>query len=104
MPPGKGAHLSPRKNRITHNEELFRQINAHIAELENRLVLEGEPLPLVCECANTECVTVIEVEPAVFTAVREHPLRFLVAPGHEGEDETVVVRNSGYLIVEKQPG
>jgi hypothetical protein len=33
--------------------------------------------------------------------VRESPLRFLVAPGHEADDETVVERASGYLIVEK---
>jgi hypothetical protein len=34
--------------------------------------------------------------------VREHPLRFLVAPGHEDLDsESVVERREGYLIVEK---
>ena len=104
MPRGKRVASVATGDRTTRNEELFREINARIAELEDRLVLEGEPLPLVCECANTECVTVIDVEPAVFTTLRQHPLRFLVASGHEGQDEAVIVRDSGYLIVEKQPG
>jgi hypothetical protein len=35
--------------------------------------------------------------------VRENPLRFLVAPGHEQTDvESVVERREGYLIVEKR--
>jgi hypothetical protein len=33
--------------------------------------------------------------------VRATPLRFLVAPGYERDDETVVERRTGYLIVEK---
>jgi hypothetical protein len=34
--------------------------------------------------------------------VRENPLQFLVAPGHEQPDiETVLERREGYLIVEK---
>ena len=94
--------MSPREDRTTRNEELFREVNAHIAELEDRTILAGEPLPLICECANTGCATLIEVEQDTFRAVREHPLRFLVAPGHERDDETVVERASGYRIVEKR--
>ena len=95
--------MSPREHRISRNEELFREINARIADLEDRLILAGEPLPLICECANTGCATVIEVEQETFRAVREHPLRFLVAPGHEGDAETVIARGSGYLVVDKDP-
>jgi hypothetical protein len=94
--------LSPRETRIHRNEELFREVNAHIADLRDRLILAGEPLPLICECANTGCVTMIEVEQDTFRTVRETPLRFLVAPGHEREDEAVVGRGTGYLIVEKE--
>jgi hypothetical protein len=59
-------------------------------------------MPLVCECAHTGCTVPIEVAPAAFEQVREHPLRFLVVPGHEDLDsESVVERLEGYLIVEK---
>lgn len=93
--------LSPRENRISRNEELFREVNAHIAALEDRISVPGDLLPLICECANPGCTRVIEVEQETFHVVRESPLRFLVAPGHEADDETVVERASGYLIVEK---
>jgi hypothetical protein len=91
--------LSPRQNRISRNEELFREVNARIAELEDLVKVPGELLPLICECANTGCTTLIQVEPETFQAVREHPLRFLVAHGHEG-DESVVDVVAGYSVVE----
>lgn len=94
--------MSPRKQRIIHNEALFREVNAHIADLEERMRLKEELLPLICECANTGCTTIIQVEHGTFEAVRKNPLRFLVAPGHErGDVETVVGRGAGYVIVEK---
>lgn len=93
--------MSPHEKRIVHNEDLFREVNAHIAELEERISLAGDLLPLVCECANTGCATVISVEPATFEAARAKPQRFLVAPGHEQDGETVVGRAAGYFIVEK---
>lgn len=94
--------MSPREQRIIHNEALFREVNAHIADLEERMRLQGELLPLICECANTGCTTIIEVEHGTFEAVRKDPLRFLVAPGHErGDAETVVGRGAAYVVVEK---
>jgi hypothetical protein len=94
--------MSPRDERAIRNEALFREVNVHIADLEARVHATGEMLPLVCECVRTGCSVPIEVEPSVFGRVREHPLRFLIAPGHEELDvESVVERRVGYLIVEK---
>jgi hypothetical protein len=94
--------MSPREERAFHNEALFREVNAHIAALEDRIGVVGELLPLICECSHTGCMTQIEVEPATFEQVRQNPLRFLVAPGHEDLDmESIVERREGYLIVEK---
>ena len=94
--------MSPRENRVIQNETLFREVNTRIAELEARISTGSELLPLICECANTGCTTLIEVDPGTFRTVRESPLRFLVAPGHARGDETVIGRDGGYLIVEKQ--
>jgi hypothetical protein len=93
--------MSPRENRISRNEELFREVNAHIAALEERMRVDGELLPLICECANTGCTTVIEVDPGTFQAVRENQHLFLVAVGHERDDEAVVGQGAGYFIIEK---
>jgi hypothetical protein len=93
--------MSPWEERAFRNEALFREVNLHIAELEESLVDEGL-MPLVCECDRSGCTIPIEVDPATFEQVRENPLRFLVAPGHEDLDiESVVERREGYLIVEK---
>ena len=96
--------MSPREKRTIRNEALFREVNAHIANLEERLGSEGELMPLVCECAKTGCTTVIEVDRGTFQTVRDDPALFLVAPGHELEEEKVVGRGAGYLIVEKDDG
>jgi len=96
------AHMSPRDERAIRNEALFREVNVHIADLEARVHASGEMLPLVCECVRTGCSIPLEVEPSVFRRVREHPLQFIVAPGHEQLDvESVVERHLRYLIVEK---
>jgi hypothetical protein len=96
--------MSPREQRAIHNQELFRHVNLRIAELQegsNDLTLEGL-MPLVCECSHTGCTVPIEIDPAVFQRVRENPLQYVVAPGHEDLDvETVVERQDAYLIVEK---
>jgi hypothetical protein len=98
--------MSPREERAIRNEEIFREVNQHIADLEERL-LEApsfEPLHLVCECSTTGCTAPIEVDAATFNRVRETPLRFVVARGHEDlEVESVVEERAGYLIVEKPP-
>jgi hypothetical protein len=97
--------MSPWDERTFRNEALFREVNAHIADLEERLSqgVLPEPLALVCECSRTGCMTQIEVERPTFEQVRENPMRFLVAPGHEDPDvETVVARRDGYVIVEKR--
>jgi hypothetical protein len=61
-----------------------------------------EPLRLVCECERIGCSAPIEVEAELFERVREKPLRFFVASGHEDLDvETVIEERQGYLIVEK---
>jgi hypothetical protein len=100
------ALMSPRdEERAFRNEALFREVNVHIAELQEgpyNLLEDEELLPLICECSHTGCTTPIEAEPATFEQVRENPLRFMVAPGHEDlEIESVVERREGYLIVEK---
>jgi len=99
--------MSPREQRAYRNEEAFREVNAHIAELEQRLTdpRAGEPLHLVCECSHTGCATPIVVDSSIFYRVREDPLRFFVALGHEDLNvESVVEERPGYFIVEKLEG
>src|SRR5512133_695785 len=94
--------MSPPEERAIRNEALFREVNVHIADLEERVNDQAELLPLFCECVRTGCMVSIEVDRATFEEVRENPLRFLVVSGHEMPHvESVIERRSGYLIVEK---
>jgi hypothetical protein len=96
--------MSPREERALRNEGIFRDVNAHIADIEERLrdAYIYEPLHLVCECSQIGCTYPIEVPPAEFDRVRAAPLRFFVTPGHEDLDfEYVVEEHPGYLVVEK---
>jgi hypothetical protein len=43
--------MSPREQRVSRNEALFREVNVHIAGLEERANDPSELLPLFCECA-----------------------------------------------------
>ena len=96
--------MSPREQRAIRNEELFRQVNLRIAELQegsHDLTLEGL-MPLVCECSHTGCTVPVEIDPAVFERVRKNPLQYVVAPGHEDLDvETIVERRDAFRVVEK---
>ncbi len=95
--------MSPREERAIRNEALFREVNVHIADLEERVHAADELLPLVCECARTGCSAPVDVESATFEEVRQNPLQYLVVPGHEQLDvESVVERHHRYLIVEKR--
>jgi hypothetical protein len=97
--------MSPREARVVRNQELFREVNLHITNLDDNSISLAKDglLPLVCECSHTGCTTPIEVDRATFQQVHENPLRFLVTPGHDDpEEETVIERRAGYLIIEKR--
>jgi hypothetical protein len=89
------------QERIGANESVFRQINEGI----ERGLWPGEEDAAVgfrCECARLGCNEVIELTVNEYEAVRAHPRRFMVLPGHERLDAEVVVEtHQGYLVVEK---
>ena len=95
--------MSRPDERVLRNEALLREVNVHIADLEQRVNDSSELLPLFCECSHDVCMVPLEVDRAIFDAVRENDLRFIVFPGHEEPElESVLERRSGYLIVEKR--
>jgi len=87
-----------RQERANANEEYFRTLNGIVLQLEAHT---SRP-QIVCECADTECMTRIEIEASAYERVRETEDRFVIAPGHEMlEFERVVERSGGYYVVEK---
>jgi hypothetical protein len=90
----------PRSVRAAKNQSLFRAVNEELEGLEKSWQLEN--LDLICECAALDCDARIPLAVAEYHAVRAHPRRFFVAPGHEVPDvERTTERNDRYLVVEK---
>ena len=90
------------QQRAARNEALFREVNANIHHLEQRYGDSPEQPQFVCECSSSDCVERIRVASEAYRAVRAHPRRFLLAPGHERPElERVVERHNTYLVVEK---
>jgi hypothetical protein len=91
-----------RAERIAHNEARFRDINERLRGDLQPVSDESEPLRFVCECGNASCREGVALALRDYRAVRLHPRRFAVAPGHEIADvEAVVERHDDYLVIEK---
>ena len=92
--------MSAREQRVGRNEALFREVNERI----RAITTAGDDVELLCECADTTCAQPIPMSLADYEAVRAHPTRFFVVPGHELPDvETVVARREEFVVVEKRP-
>lgn len=93
--------MSSSEERAARNELLFREVNGHIEELAER-IRRTDSIAIVCECSHRDCLAGVEVEPDAYRAVRSHPLRFLLSPGHEQPAiERVIEHTDRYVVVEK---
>jgi hypothetical protein len=93
-----------RASRIAQNERVARRHNRRRERLEMDVagVDIDELVPFVCECADVECVSAIEMTIAEYESVHETPDRFVVRPGHVAwEFERTIDRNDRYWTVSK---
>ena len=72
-----------RDERIGLNEAVFREVNERINELAEHFGLEDQPLDLVCECGDPNCVDRISMSRAEYERLRSDPTHFAVHAGHE---------------------
>jgi hypothetical protein len=91
------------EERAARNEALFREVNEEVEALARRGQGDtGEPLRLVCECANAECSEIIAVPVDVYEQVRSNARRFVIRPAHESPAvERMIAMTAEYAIVEK---
>lgn len=91
-----------REVRAARNEALFRSLNEKIVELERAFVVASDTFTIACECADANCVEMLEIAPQAYERIRANPRQFAVLPGHVYvEVEAVVAEESDYVIVEK---
>jgi hypothetical protein len=79
------------QRRVAANETMFRGVNEAI----ERGVWHGDESSVAafrCECARLDCNQLVPLTPREYEAIRAHPRRFLLLPGHDHpEVEAVVV-------------
>ena len=94
---------SEREERLAQNEAMFREANQRAHAWDERH-LDREIELYFCECAKPECREKVSLSDADYERVRSDPRRFVIVLGHElTEVETVIERNEGWAIVEKEP-
>lgn len=90
--------------RRARNEAMFRGANEKIKEIADVFEpVSSEAPQFVCECGEMACMEPIRLSTHEYERIRSRPTHFFVVPGHErpGDDERVVERSNGYVIVEK---
>lgn len=98
----ENVDVSLPEERAARNEALFREVNEQVRSLADTSDRSQLGADFVCECSQDTCMERVHVPVATYEAVRGHPRRFIVLPGHESDFEHVVERNDGFLIVEKE--
>jgi hypothetical protein len=84
---------------LERSEERFRKANERLKSRLGELAL-FDRVPFVCECADGECLDVVEVTMAEYESVRARARAYLVAPGHDSRlDGAVVERTDRYVVV-----
>ena len=93
--------MDERSARLAENETIFRAGNERIDTIVGK---KAEGAPYLCECGDTRCFEPVRLTHAEYEAVRSHPTRFFVVPGHEDltAGEVVHAEFPGYTVVEKQ--
>jgi hypothetical protein len=87
------------KRRLTHNEELFRQVNEAREESASPDDLR---LTVICECSDQACTARITVSAAEYRRIRESERRYIVLPDHViPQIERIVADRGSFEIVEK---
>ena len=96
-----------RGERMAKNEALFRAVNERVKDVSRPFEevvenLAAAPVNFVCECGLDGCLDMIPLTVTEYEAVRAHPARFAIVPGHEVPSiERVVSEHDGYAVVEK---
>jgi hypothetical protein len=84
--------------RAAHNQALIREVNERIEQVAK----DAAHPEFLCECADANCVEMIELSITEYASIRSSPVRFPVKLGHDyPEFERVVEEREHYAIFEK---
>jgi hypothetical protein len=84
--------------------DLLRAVNQQVNKLASSAEVSVDEFDYVCECADSQCLTVVRLPRAEYTRIAETAAWFVVADDHESPSEDVIERHDGYLIVTRHAG
>lgn len=91
--------------RVAKNDARFRQANEELATVADELGMGREQLlPFLCECADMSCTQIVRLSVDEYESVRQNPVRFINARGHEESAHgwvQVVDEFDRYTVVDK---
>jgi len=88
--------------RIVENELAFRTANESLRSVFEHAGVADESFPFLCECGDSECTKLVLVPLDVYAELRDHPDRFVIAPGHRQlEAESILAETEAYHLIEK---
>lgn len=88
--------------RIAENEVMFRTANESLRAVFEHAEEAQQPFPFLCECGDSHCTVLVLLSLDVYADLREHPDRFVIAPGHKQLDtERVLDETDAYQLIEK---
>jgi len=79
-----------------------RAANDRVAEKARRLQFVNR-VPMLCECSNIDCHTILMVTLDEYEEIRRDPEAFLVAHGHvlEGSRPQCATETAGYVVLRR---
>lgn len=80
---------------------LICEVNDRMADSFRRLPYDG-PKEFICECGAVGCTARVSLTLPEYRALRAHPARLALAPGH-AVAEAVLERHDRFLLVETSP-
>jgi hypothetical protein len=83
------------------NEATFRSVNERLEAKAAELELLDQRTPYLCECEDESCTEVLLLRRDEYESVRAHPRRFVLSPGHQGEDDETVRDEAEFTVIEK---
>lgn len=90
--------------RIGRADSAFRDANEQIlARAEEQLMDGGQLVPFICECADEDCVTIVQLTVPEYEEVRTDSRQFVNVIGHQRAEGlvTIVSTNHTHLVVRK---
>jgi hypothetical protein len=80
----------------------FRDLNDRIVRAAVQLDFEGF-VPLICECPNDRCFRLVRTTLDEYRAIRAHPDRLVLYPGHEELDsDELVAQTDRFTLVDRR--